>query len=817
MKTILPHILLLALFLSGSVAAQGARPPVTHNQSDFDGDGKTDLVLRNRITGLTEIWYMDGTDLKAGKPPKTIQDGNGAPVANPSPNGTSPDDWWRIVGTGLVNNDEKPDIIWQFVPNGHLAVWYQGGSDGDTYVGSFDYHASAVTGWHIVGFGYFNNDSVLDVLWQNDSHPSYPVGQLAFWFMQYNDTTKHWTIATTSTPSYPLVPVSAGWQAVAVGDFGSFPNPNGNRDGFYDIALSNPNGMQALWIYSGANGNQFQGGYTVVDSNGNPVIFSPLSEAHYTRLLSANDFGGPSGSTPATDLLFRRADFADSFAWTLLGKTFQGGPKVGPAPSPNRPLGEYLLPETPNFYPDPKWLDFFDQQWKLSNQPLPDPVARHQSIPNPALGRLSVALSASGYAINWNLLPDFAENNTYKVLAKKTEDSTWHLLAVIEQNYQNYNPGHSGTMINGQPIDPGQRYDFNVTRTVGIPSNPFGRSAQATVAINARPIENRGGVLLLIDELLQAQFSSQMNQIVSDLTRDLVGDGWKVMTATAPRHTDDYTQTGFKLNNFDKLPQIKTTIHNAYLQGANHVLIIGHVVVPYSGYHDPDGHEKRSGPADMFYGDVDGVWQDLGGPAAQPAHGVSWEEHQYSGPDGKMNPSFVPPNTQGVFNGLELAVGRVDFARMPSFGTGNSPSTPTQMQSEVIRIGNYFTKARKYRRSESPYPLPERAVIWEKNGIQEYIAARLRPLVGHTTGQMVDGNSLLQRSTSYLFGYLSGTEVGEGYKTFYWRRSQFVAPYGRFPRSGKADKNRVQFHTLLAPLGLEPLRASHDESLDHSA
>ena len=48
------------------------------------------------------------------------------------------------------------------------------------------------------------------------------------------------------------------------------------------------------------------------------------------------------------------------------------------------------------------------------------------------------------------------------------------------------------------------------------------------------------------------------------------------------------------------------------------VFLIGHVPIPMSGYDNPDGHGTRPFPADVFYGEMDSVWQ-----RGTNAHGAS--------------------------------------------------------------------------------------------------------------------------------------------------------------------------------------------------
>src|SRR5438132_351704 len=142
-----------SIVLSASATvAHAARPDPNSVPSDFNStpDGRTDLVWRNRITGKNQIWYMNGLDLKAGTPPKDIVDTYNNVIYNPVPAGSNPDLGWRIVGSGFVDGDTVPDVIWQNMTDNHIAVWYMGGTDGSMMTGSYENFSTAAPGWRLV-------------------------------------------------------------------------------------------------------------------------------------------------------------------------------------------------------------------------------------------------------------------------------------------------------------------------------------------------------------------------------------------------------------------------------------------------------------------------------------------------------------------------------------------------------------------------------------------------------------------------------------------------------------------------------------------
>jgi hypothetical protein len=97
----------------------------------------------------------------------------------------------------------------------------------------------------------------------------------------------------------------------------------------------------------------------------------------------------------------------------------------------------------------------------------------------------------------------------------------------------------------------------------------------------------------------------------------------------------------------------------------------------------------------------------------------------------------------------------VDFARLPLYGTGNAPSSPTQMANEVNLIAQYFAKGRKYRYGIAPYPMPEQASTWSHWNVGvSGMSGKFRAVLGQPP---VSGTPLIQRSASYVLGFTGGS------------------------------------------------------------
>ena len=175
-------------------------------------------------------------------------------------------------------------------------------------------------------------------------------------------------------------------------------------------------------------------------------------------------------------------------------------------------------------------------------------------------------------------------------------------------------------------------------------------------------VESRGKVVLIVDSTYAASLSAGLGRLMSDLA----GDGWIVLRHDVAR--------------METVPKVKSLIQLDYNQDPGNVkavFLFGHVPVPYSGAIAPDGHSDHYGawPADLFYGDMDGVWTDANNYDST----VAGRQHNVAG-DGKYDQSYAP-------SAIELQVGRVDLADMPSF----SP------KAELDLLRQYLNKDHNFR------------------------------------------------------------------------------------------------------------------------
>jgi hypothetical protein len=231
---------------------------------------------------------------------------------------------------------------------------------------------------------------------------------------------------------------------------------------------------------------------------------------------------------------------------------------------------------------------------------------------------------------------------------------------------------------------------------------------------------------------------------LTQVTQDLVGDGWKVIRHDAPRHDD-----GTWANNTNNIAVIKGWITNDYNADPTNmkaVYIVGHVSIPFSGWLSPDGHGPRPFPADAYYGSIGETnWTDS--TVNQPTESFQGAGTNLPG-DGIFDQRSVPRN-------LFLGVGRIDLANMPAFNTTNVPGVPAKSETDLIM--QYLVKAHGFR--NKTFQFADRSIF-----SSDYAADPIFDSGSRTTSRLygfdpppVDQADLFNATNkSYLFGFAAG-------------------------------------------------------------
>jgi hypothetical protein len=168
--------------------------------SDYDGDGRADILWRNGSSGSNRIWRSGNSST-----PLAVSG-----VASQT---------WKIVGTGDFNGDGRADILWRDFGNGMNVAWFSGNSATQQAVTRVSDLA-----WAVVGLGDFDGDGHSDILWRNNS----------------NGFDAIWRSGDSTTPQTITGVTNLAWKIVGVGDF--------DGDGRSDILWRNAsNGLDVIW------------------------------------------------------------------------------------------------------------------------------------------------------------------------------------------------------------------------------------------------------------------------------------------------------------------------------------------------------------------------------------------------------------------------------------------------------------------------------------------------------------------------------------------------------------------------------------------
>lgn len=271
------------------------------------------------------------------------------------------------------------------------------------------------------------------------------------------------------------------------------------------------------------------------------------------------------------------------------------------------------------------------------------PLAAQQASDYAVRVSATVQANPPQIALTW---PAVEQASAYRVSRKSKNEAVWGPPVSL--------PGTAAGYVD-QTVAANVTYEYRVSRSIG----PATAHGYVFAGIQAPLVDSRGKLILIVD-------SSQAARLVPELNRfqqDLVGDGWTVVRHDVPRmsvsaDSADPALWSARSNEVAAVKQLIKADYAADPASLRAVFLFGRVPVPYSGALAPDGHPDHLGawPADVFYGDMTGVWTDstvINRGSNDPRN------HNVPG-DGKFDQDYIPGN-------VALEVGRVDMANLPAF------------------------------------------------------------------------------------------------------------------------------------------------------
>ena len=266
--------------------------------------------------------------------------------------------------------------------------------------------------------------------------------------------------------------------------------------------------------------------------------------------------------------------------------------------------------------------------------------------------------------IQWKDDPGF---NTYSLYKKMSADTVWGNPLIVTEDQD--------TSYLDLDIEAGSLYEYRIVKETG---NNIGY-AYLFSGVNYLPVQKKGDVLLLVD-------SSALDEINDNLTayiKILGSEGWIPWLETVGADAS--------------VSEVKALIlqYNENVDSLSTILLMGDIAVPHSGDINPDAHNNHKGawPADLYYGDINGIWTD------ETVNNVSSAYprlHNIPG-DGNFDQGFVPGE-------IELAIGRMDFSELPIFDLNEYELLDRYLQKNIAyRTGEYQVKRQAVFKNINPW------------------------------------------------------------------------------------------------------------------
>jgi len=222
-----------------------------------------------------------------------------------------------------------------------------------------------------------------------------------------------------------------------------------------------------------------------------------------------------------------------------------------------------------------------------------------------------------------------------------TGTSSWNLLGTVD---------HPQATYTDTTLQTGVYYEYKIYRPY-LSGVVDAAASYIAVGVEAPLVEQRGKMILLVEEDMAAALPGELSQ----LELDLAADGWEVI-----RH--DFGKDGVVHPD-----TVRAWIQSKYQEdpaNTKGLYLFGRLPVMRGLASAPDGHNLYEHAMDAYFADVDDTWADNGDPT-----------------DNVLGTTYIP-------DAVELINGRVDLAGM---------SVWNKSETELLR--DYLNKAHVFKRS----------------------------------------------------------------------------------------------------------------------